>query len=192
MEICRGTLQPGPRRCLMSVCRGAPKEAQRSPESFREAQRRTERPREAQRGPERPREAQRGRAWIEQACHALGWLAGGLAGWLRPREAQRGPERPREAQRGPEKPREPQRGTETHREAQRGPERPLYVQREAQRDRLLIEQGCCAARTCYCKSTTPSSCECSGAFDYGYCPHRSATRCRQGSGSQNNAHLWST
>ena len=39
------------------------------------------------------REAQRGRAWIEQACHALGWLAGGLAGWLRPREAQRGPER---------------------------------------------------------------------------------------------------
>ena len=28
---------------------------------------------EAQRGPERPREAQRGGAWIEQACHALGW-----------------------------------------------------------------------------------------------------------------------
>ena len=28
---------------------------------------------EAHRGPERPREAQRGGAWIEQACHALGW-----------------------------------------------------------------------------------------------------------------------
>ena len=27
----------------------------------------------AQRGPERPREAHRGGAWIEQACHALGW-----------------------------------------------------------------------------------------------------------------------
>ena len=31
-------------------------------------------------------EAQRGPAWIEQTCHALGWLAGWLAGWLRPRD----------------------------------------------------------------------------------------------------------
>ena len=31
-------------------------------------------------------------AWL------AGWLAGGLAGWLRPREAHRGPERTREAQ----------------------------------------------------------------------------------------------
>ena len=60
------------------------------------AQRASERHREAQRGPERHREpivhtyvcgeAQNVRAWIEQACHALGWLTGGLAGWLRPRE----------------------------------------------------------------------------------------------------------
>ena len=28
---------------------------------------------EARRGPERPREAQEGGAWIERACHALGW-----------------------------------------------------------------------------------------------------------------------
>ena len=79
------------------------REAQRGPERPREAQRATEaqrlteRPREAQRGPERPRyscmyvcrQALRGRAWTEQACHALGWLAGGLAGWLA------GPRKPR-------------------------------------------------------------------------------------------------
>ena len=64
MEICRGTLQPKkpqevPWKCALVqylaarpryVCRclrGAPREAQRSPESLREAQRRTERPREA-------------------------------------------------------------------------------------------------------------------------------------------------
>ena len=59
------------------------------------AQRASESHREAQRGPERPREpcvcgeAQNGRAWIEQGCHALGWLAGGLAGWLTPRGLRR-------------------------------------------------------------------------------------------------------
>ena len=47
--------------------------------------------------------------YVEQACHALGWLVGWLAGWLAGwlvgwLEAQRGPERPREAQRGPERP----------------------------------------------------------------------------------------
>ena len=63
-----------------------PREAQRSPKSHRG----TETHREAQRGRERPmyicmhvcRQTQRGRAWTEQACHALGSLAGGLAGWL--------------------------------------------------------------------------------------------------------------
>ena len=55
---------------------------------------------EAQSGPH----VCRGRAWIEQACRALGWLAGGLAGWLA--GAQIGPEMPREAQRGPARPRE--------------------------------------------------------------------------------------
>ena len=35
------------------------------------------------------REAQRGPAWIEQSHHALGWLAWGLAGWLRHREPRR-------------------------------------------------------------------------------------------------------
>ena len=77
MEICRGTLQPKKPQevpwkyavvpCSQApggaLCRGAPREAQRSPESLREAQRRTERPREAH----VQREAQRGRAWIEQA-----------------------------------------------------------------------------------------------------------------------------
>ena len=91
------------RLCIVLSFVEWPKEAQRSPERPREAQRATEaqrlteRPREAQRGPERPmyicmyvcRQAQRGRAWTEQACHALGWLAGGLAGWLA------GPRKPR-------------------------------------------------------------------------------------------------
>jgi len=35
-------------------------------------------------GPKRPKEGQRGRAWIEQACFGLGWLASGwLVGWLK-------------------------------------------------------------------------------------------------------------
>ena len=59
-------------------------------------QRGSERPIKAQRSPEKPRESQRGRAWTEQACPALGRLAGWLAGWLErgaetetPGEAQR-------------------------------------------------------------------------------------------------------
>ncbi len=57
MEIGCGTLQAGPRRCLMCVCRGAPREAQRGLEKPREPQRGTEMHREARRGPERPLEA---------------------------------------------------------------------------------------------------------------------------------------
>ena len=135
-----------------------PREAQRGPESHREAQR----------CPEKPRETQRSRAWIEQACHALGWwLAGWLAGWLekgpnrlsepqrgperlrgpeRPREAQRGPEKRRETQRGPESSREAQRDSERHREAQRGAERPRDAQRGADVPREAecgyVEQAC--------------------------------------------------
>ena len=87
--------------CLLLSGPKRPREAQRGPEKPKEPQRH----RDSQRGPERPREAQRGpgtvvcmyvcrqaqrcRAWTEQACHALGWLAGGLAGWLA------GPRKPR-------------------------------------------------------------------------------------------------
>ena len=62
-----------------------------SPESLRESQRDTGRPREVQRAYSTSvcGEAQSGRAWIEQGCHALGWLAGGLAGWLTPRGLRR-------------------------------------------------------------------------------------------------------
>ena len=80
---CNGFLRASMYVCLcagMCVC---------SPESIREAQRGTKRPREAQRAYSTYICMWRGqnvRAWIEQACHALGWLTGGLAGWLRPRE----------------------------------------------------------------------------------------------------------
>ena len=80
---CNGFLRASVYVCLcagMCVC---------SPESIREAQRGTKRPREAQRAYSTYICMWRGqnvRAWIEQACHALGWLTGGLAGWLRPRE----------------------------------------------------------------------------------------------------------
>ena len=62
-----------------------------SPESLRESQRDTGRPREVQRAYSTCvcGEAQSGRAWIEQGCHALGRLAGGLAGWLTPRGLRR-------------------------------------------------------------------------------------------------------
>ena len=70
-------------------------------------------PREAQGGSERPREAQGGRACIEQACPALGWLAG-WGGRPKPKSGQqltdweaaflKGPNSPIHAQRPPKGP----------------------------------------------------------------------------------------
>ena len=92
------------RLCIVLSFVEWPKEAQRAqrgpekpkePQRHRDSQRGPERPREAQRGPGTVvcmyvcRQAQRCRAWTDQACHALGWLAWGLAGWLA------GPRKPR-------------------------------------------------------------------------------------------------